>query len=110
MGDEQRSSTQTGPKGKWVGIELQRWRDRTLKEPPDNSSFQEMASKHQDQEHPRSQGSGPVTHRWGNLSLNDSCVLLGLGRPSCILTHVKMRELELTAFDRLLGFCDAHLG
>ena len=53
VGEEQRSSTQTGPKGKWVGIEPQRWRDPTLKEPPDNSSFQEMAAKHQDQENPR---------------------------------------------------------
>ena len=47
MGEEQSSSTQTSPKGKWVGIELQQWRDPTLKEPPDNSSFQEMAVKHQ---------------------------------------------------------------
>ena len=53
VGEEQRSSTQTGPRGKWVGIELQQWRDPTLKEPPDNSSFQEIAAKNQVQENPR---------------------------------------------------------
>ena len=35
------------------GIELQQWRDPTLKEPPDNSGFREIAAKHQHQEDPR---------------------------------------------------------
>ena len=51
-----------------------------------------------------------VSSPMGKLKLNDSCVLLGLGGPSCILTQVKMQDFELTAFDRLLGFGDARLG
>ena len=52
MGEEQSGSLQTGTKRNWVGIEIQQWRDPTIKEPPDNSSFQEIAAKHQEQENP----------------------------------------------------------
>ena len=64
VGEEQSSSTQTGPKGKWVGIEPQQWRDGTLKEVPDNSSFQELAAKHQEKENPSGEVSGPITERF----------------------------------------------
>ena len=48
VGEEQSGSTRTGTKGKSVSIELQQWTNTTLKEPPDNSSFQEMAAKDQE--------------------------------------------------------------
>ena len=64
VGEEQSRSAQIGPKGKWIGIEPHQWRDPTLKEVPDNSSFQETAAKHQDKENPSGQGSGPVTERF----------------------------------------------
>ena len=64
MGEEQSRSAQIGPKGKRVGIKPHQWRDPTLKVVPDNSSFQETAAKHQDNENPSSEGSGPVAERF----------------------------------------------